>query len=150
MAIWKLDRLGRSLGHLIALVSDFEQRQIGLLSLNDPMDTTTAQGRLIFRIFASLAEFEQEVIQERTLADLASARRRWQLLGRPKGLSKAAQQKARIAESLYKEATYSMQQIAQELNIPKLHYINTSDSGAFISIQFLLKCTIKELYIRPI
>ena len=117
--IWKLDRLGRSLGHLIGLVADLEQRQIGLLSLNDPVDTTTAQGRLIFRIFASLAEFEREVIRERTLAGLASARRRGQLLGRPKGLSKAAQQKARIAESLYKEATYSVEQIARELSISK-------------------------------
>lgn len=119
LVIWKLDRLGRSLGHLIALVADLEQRQIGLLSLNDPVDTTTAQGRLIFRIFASLAEFEREVIRERTLAGLASARRRGQLLGRPKGLSKAAQQKARIAESLYKEATYSVEQIARELSISK-------------------------------
>ena len=119
LVIWKLDRLGRSLGHLIALVADLEQRQIGLLSLNDPVDTTTAQGRLIFRIFASLAEFEREVIRERTLAGLASARRRGQLLGRPKGLSKAAQQKARIAESLYKEATFSVEQIARELSISK-------------------------------
>ena len=119
LVIWKLDRLGRSLSHLISLVADLEQRQIGLLSLNDPVDTTTAQGRLIFRIFASLAEFEREVIRERTLAGLASARRRGQLLGRPKGLSKSAQQKARIAKSLYKEASYSVEQIAKELSISK-------------------------------
>lgn len=117
--IWKLDRLGRSLAHLIGLVTDLEQRHVGLLSLNDPVDTTTAQGRLIFRIFASLAEFEREVIRERTLAGLASARRRGQLLGRPKGLSKAAEQKARIAESLYNEAKYSVEQIARELTISK-------------------------------
>ena len=89
LVIWKLDRLGRSLAHLIGLVSDLEARQIGLLSLNDPVDTTTPQGRLVFRIFASLAEFEREVIRERTMAGLASARRRGQRLGRPKGLSKA-------------------------------------------------------------
>ena len=119
LVIWKLDRLGRSLAHLIGLVTDLEQRHVGLLSLNDPVDTTTAQGRLIFRIFASLAEFEREVIRERTLAGLASARRRGQLLGRPKGLSKAAEQKARIAESLYKEEKYSVEQIARELTISK-------------------------------
>lgn len=119
LVIWKLDRLGRSLAHLIKLVADLEQRQVGLLSLNDPVDTTTAQGRLVFRIFASLAEFEREVIRERTLAGLASARRRGQLLGRPKGLSKAAEQKARIAESLYKEEKYSVEQIARELTISK-------------------------------
>ncbi|GAB3227453.1 hypothetical protein GCM10027423_64470 [Spirosoma arcticum] len=112
-------KLGRSLAHLIKLVADLEQRQVGLLSLNDPVDTTTAQGRLVFRIFASLAEFEREVIRERTLAGLASARRRGQLLGRPKGLSKAAEQKARIAESLYKEEKYSVEQIARELTISK-------------------------------
>lgn len=115
LIIWKLDRLGRSLNHLIEL----ETSQVGLVSLNDPVDTTTAQGRLVFRIFASLAEFEREVIRERTLAGLASARRRGQLLGRPKGLSKAAQQKARIAESLYKESTYSVEQIARELHLSK-------------------------------
>ncbi len=119
LVIWKLDRLGRSLTNLIGLVTDLEQRHVGLLSLNDPVDTTTAQGRLIFRIFASLAEFEREVIRERTLAGLASARRRGQLLGRPKGLSKGAEQKARIAESLYKEEKYSVEQIARELTISK-------------------------------
>lgn len=112
-------RLGRSLAHLIGLVSDLEERQIGLLSLNDPVDTTTPQGRLVFRIFASLAEFEREVIRERTMAGLASARRRGQRLGRPSGLSKAAQQTARIAESLYKEKLYSVEQIARELSISK-------------------------------
>ena len=119
LVIWKLDRLGRSLAHLIGLVSDLETRQIGLLSLNDPVDTTTPQGRLVFRIFASLAEFEREVIRERTMAGLASARRRGQRLGRPKGLSKQAQQTARIAESLYKEKQYSVEQIARELAISK-------------------------------
>ena len=80
---------------------------------------STAQGRLVFRIFASLAEFEREVIRERTLAGLASARRRSQLLGRRKGLSRAAEQKARIGESLYKESKYSVEQIARELHISK-------------------------------
>ncbi|WP_317046718.1 recombinase family protein [Spirosoma pollinicola] len=96
LMIWKLDLLGRSLNHLIEIVTRLEDHHIGLVSLNDPIDTTTAQGRLVFRIFASLAEFEREVIRERTLAGLASARRRGQLLGRRKGLSKAGEQKARI------------------------------------------------------
>jgi DNA invertase Pin-like site-specific DNA recombinase len=76
LMIWKLDRLGRSLNHLIEIVTRLEDQHVGLVSLNDPIDTTTAQGRLVFRIFASLAEFEREVIRERTLAGLASARRR--------------------------------------------------------------------------
>jgi DNA invertase Pin-like site-specific DNA recombinase len=117
--IWKLDRLGRSLAHLIKLVSDLEDQGVGLLSLNDPIDTTTPQGRLVFRIFASLAEFERDVIRERTMAGVASARRRGRLLGRPKGLSKNAEQKARLAESLYKDENFSVEQIARELHISK-------------------------------
>jgi len=117
--IWKLDRLGRSLAHLIKLVSDLEDQGVGLLSLNDPIDTTTPQGRLVFRIFASLAEFERDVIRERTMADVASARRRGRLLGRPKGLTKNAEQKARLAESLYKDENFSVEQIARELHISK-------------------------------
>lgn len=119
LVIWKLDRLGRSLAHLVELVSGLEDRQIGLLSLNDPVDTTTPQGRLEFRIFASLAEFEREVIRERTMAGLASARRRGQRLGRPKGLSKTAQQTARVAESLYRYKLFSVEQIARDLSISK-------------------------------
>ncbi|PRY22722.1 DNA invertase Pin-like site-specific DNA recombinase [Spirosoma oryzae] len=117
--IWKLDRLGRSLAHLIKLVSDLEDQGVGLLSLNDPIDTTTPQGRLVFRIFASLAEFERDVIRERTMAGVASARRRGRLLGRPKGLTKNAEQKARLAESLYKDENFSVEQIARELHISK-------------------------------
>lgn len=117
--IWKLDRLGRSLAHLIKLVSDLEDQGVGLLSLNDPIDTTTPQGRLVFRIFASLAEFERDVIRERTMAGVASARRRGRLLGRPKGLTKNAEQKARLAESLYKDENFSVEQIARELRISK-------------------------------
>ncbi|MBD2705333.1 recombinase family protein [Spirosoma sp. BT702] len=119
LVIWKLDRLGRPLNHLIEVMTQLEEQHVGLVSLNDPIDTTTAQGRLVFRIFASLAEFEREVIRERTLAGLASARRRGQLLGRRKELSKAAEQKARIGESLYKEAKYSVEQIARELHFSK-------------------------------
>jgi len=119
VVIWKLDRLGRSLAHLIKLVSDLEEQGVGLLSLNDPIDTTTPQGRLVFRIFASLAEFERDVIRERTMAGVASARRRGRLLGRPKGLTKQSEQKARLAESLYKDQNFSVEQIAHELHISK-------------------------------
>ncbi|QIP16845.1 recombinase family protein [Spirosoma aureum] len=119
VVIWKLDRLGRSLVHLVELVETLGKRGIGLKSLNDPVDTTTAQGRLVFRIFASLAEFERELIRERTQAGLQSARRRGQKLGRPEGLSKEAEHTARIAESLYKEKTLSVKDIAAQLHISK-------------------------------
>ena len=68
IVVYKLDRLGRSLKHLIELIESLTEKQIGLVSLNDPVDTTSAQGRLITNIFASIAEFERELIAERTKA----------------------------------------------------------------------------------
>ena len=118
IVIWKLDRLGRSLKHLVELVAELNERKIGLKSLNDPIDTTTAQGRLVFNIFASLAEFEREIIRERTNAGLAAARARGRKGGRKPGLSEEAQRKARIAESYYKEGM-PVNQIAKDLNISK-------------------------------
>lgn len=118
IAIWKLDRLGRSLKHLVELVSLLNQKNVGLQSLNDPIDTTTAQGRLIFNLFASLAEFEREIIKERTYAGLAAARARGRKGGRKPGLSEDAQRKARVAESYYREGM-PVNQIAQDLQISK-------------------------------
>ena len=74
LVIWKLDRLGRSLKHLVTLTNELMERRIDLVSLNDPIDTTTAQGRLVFNIFASLAEFERDLIRERTQTGLQAAR----------------------------------------------------------------------------
>lgn len=116
---WKLDRLGRSLKHLVELVSVLMAKEVGLCSLNDPVDTTTAQGRLIFNLFASLAEFERDIIRERTLAGLSAARARGRNGGRPKGLSKQADSTACAAEALYKENKLSVQEIADKLGICK-------------------------------
>jgi DNA invertase Pin-like site-specific DNA recombinase len=119
LVIWKLDRLGRSLQHLVTLATDLMERKVGLISLNDPVDTTSAQGRLIFNIFASLAEFERELIRERTQAGLAAARARGRKGGRPKGLAKQAQAKAMAAETLYREGQLSVQGICDQLGISK-------------------------------
>jgi DNA invertase Pin-like site-specific DNA recombinase len=118
IVIWKLDRLGRSLKHLVELVAELNQKNIGLRSLNDPIDTTTAQGRLVFNIFASLAEFEREIIRERTLAGLTAARARGRVGGRKPGLDEDAQRKARIAASYYEEGM-PVNQIAKDLDISK-------------------------------
>ena len=88
IVVYKLDRLGRSLKHLIELIDSLTKMQVGLVSLNDPVDTTSPQGRLITNIFASIAEFERELIAERTKAGLAAARARGRSGGRPEGLSK--------------------------------------------------------------
>ncbi len=119
LIIWKLDRLGRNLAHLIHLITQLMEKKVGLVSLNDPIDTTTAQGRLTFGIFASLAEFERELIRERTQAGLKSARARGRKGGRPKGLSQSAIEKAVIAEALYKDGSVSVKKIATQLAISK-------------------------------
>ena len=118
IVVWKLDRLGRSLKHLVELAEELSQRGIGLKSLNDPIDTTTAQGKLVFNIFAALAEFERGIISERTNAGLSAARARGRLGGRRPGLSEDAQRKARVAESLYREGM-PVNRIAEDLNISK-------------------------------
>lgn len=119
LVVWKLDRLGRSLKHLVALTNDLLERQVGLVSLNDPVDTTTPQGRLVFNIFASLAEFERDLIRERTQAGLVAARSRGRTGGRPSGLSKQAEATAMAAETLYKEGDLSVRAIAERLGVSK-------------------------------
>ena len=117
LVVWKLDRLGRSLTHLVQLVNQLLEQDVGLQSLNDPIDTTSAQGRLMFNIFASLAECERELIGERTQAGLKSARARGRSGGRPKGLSEQAKLTAAAAESLYQEGKLSVRQISRQLDI---------------------------------
>jgi DNA invertase Pin-like site-specific DNA recombinase len=95
------------------------ERKVGLLSLNDPIDTTTAQGRLVFNLFASLAEFERELIRERTQAGLMAARARGRVGGRPKGLSPEAEATALAAETPYRERKLSVAAIAQKLHLSK-------------------------------
>jgi len=119
VVIWKLDRLGRSLKHLVELVGELAGRKVGLQSLNDPIDTTHAQGRLVFNLFASLAEFERELIRERTQAGLSAARARGRVGGRPKGLPATAEATAMAAETLYREGRLSVSAIGEKLHISK-------------------------------
>ncbi len=119
IVIWKLDRLGRSLKNLVDIVGQLIKQEVGLKSLHDNIDTTTPQGRLTFNIFASLAEFERDLISERTKAGLESARARGRMGGKPKGLSLQAEATACAAETLYKEGKLSVNQISQQLGIAK-------------------------------
>ena len=119
LVIWKLDRMGRSLKHLVDLIGSLMERKVGLLSLNDPIDTTSAQGRFVFNLFASLAEFERELIRERTQAGLSAARARGRVGGRPKGLTPQAEATALAAETLYRERKLSVAAIAQKLHLSK-------------------------------
>ena len=119
IVVWKLDRLGRSLRDLINLISKFQDLGVEFKSLQDNIDTTTPTGKLTFHLFAALAEFERDIISERTKAGLESARARGRRGGRPKGLSKKAMDKARLAESLYNEKNNSIQEICEYLSVSK-------------------------------
>jgi DNA invertase Pin-like site-specific DNA recombinase len=83
LVVWKLDRLGRSLPHLVGLLDELGKRGVGFASITESIDTTTAGGRLVFHMMAALAEFERSVIVERTKAGMSAARRRGKRLGRP-------------------------------------------------------------------
>jgi len=119
LVVWKLDRLSRSLRDLIDLVSLLQKKEVGFVSLNDAIDTTTPQGRLVFTLFAALAEFEREVIRERTKAGLTAARARGRQGGRPKGLSKEAKAKAQAAKTLYAQKDKTAEEIAGILGISR-------------------------------
>ena len=115
LVVWKLDRLGRNLKHLINIVQDLITRKVGLKVLTGQganIDTTTANGKLIFGIFAALAEFERELISERTKAGLASARARGRKGGRKFQLTKA---KVRLAQVAMKNKETPISEICQEL-----------------------------------
>ena len=116
LVVWRLDRLARSLKHLIELITDLEERKVGFKSLTESIDTTTSGGKLVFHIFGALAEFEREIIRERTNAGLRSARARGRIGGRPPKLS-AKQQK--VAVKLHKEGKHSIKDICQIMGISK-------------------------------
>lgn len=97
LVVWKLDRIGRSLPHVVGLVGDLQKRCVGLKVLTGDIDTTTVTGRLVFGIFATLAEFERDLIHERTMAGLAAARARGRAGGRPRVMTK---QKLKAAMAL--------------------------------------------------
>lgn len=119
LAVWKLDRLGRDLRHLVNLVGDLTKRDVGLKVLageGASIDTTTANGRLVFAIFAGLAEFEREVISERTKAGLASARARGRHGGRPFKMTPA---KLRLAAASMGQPDNKVNDLCVELGITR-------------------------------
>jgi len=95
LVVWRLDRLGRSLPHLIETIRDLEARGVGFKSVQESIDTTTPGGRLVFHVFSALAQFELELVRERTMAGLAAARERGHWGGRPTALTPAKLKQAR-------------------------------------------------------
>jgi DNA invertase Pin-like site-specific DNA recombinase len=117
LVVWRLDRLGRSLRHLIEVVAVLAERGIGFKSLTEQIDTTTPGGKLIFHVFGALAEFERDLIRERTQAGLAAARARGRLGGRPKKLTDAKQ--LELARALYDGGQTNIATICATLGISR-------------------------------
>jgi len=116
LVVWRLDRLGRSLRHLIATVTDLRARQIGFRSLTEGIDTTTPAGRLIFHLFGALAEFEAALIRERTVAGLEAARARGRHGGRPRAMTP---DKLAVARRLYDQGDHTLAAIAATIDVSR-------------------------------
>lgn len=121
LVVWKLDRLGRSIQHLIQTVKDLEDKKISFKSLQENIDTTTSGGKLIFHIFSALAEFERELIRERTQAGLKAARARGKMGGRPPLLD--TRQINRMIE-MYNEEKNTVAEICKIYNISRPSFYN--------------------------
>src|ERR687898_410942 len=116
LVVWRLDRLGRSLKDLIERITELHSRNIGFKSLTEQIDTTTSGGKLVFHIFGALAEFERDIIRERTNAGLTAARARGRKGGRPKALTP---KKAQMVHDLYRNKENSIDEICKTLNISR-------------------------------
>ena len=117
LVVWRLDRLGRSLKHLIEALTALDEQGIGFTSLTEQIDTTTSGGKLIFHVFGALAEFERDLIRERTNAGLAAARARGRKGGRPKKL--ADPKRLALAQRLYDQGDTDIATICQTLVISR-------------------------------
>src|SRR5499425_1045730 len=117
LVVWRLDRLGRSLKHLIETVAALQTQGVAFQSITENIDTSNATGKLVFHIFGALAEFERNLIKERTLAGLSAARTRGRTGGRPPLDTSARQVMA--AKKLYRDKTNSISEICNMLNISR-------------------------------
>lgn len=117
VVIWKIDRLARSLSELISITEQFKSKGVDLVSIDGQVDTTSAMGRMFFQITGAFAEFERNLIIERTKAGIVEAKKRGVQLGRPKGLTSESQQIARAAKELYLSGTIKPIDICKILNI---------------------------------
>lgn len=116
LVVWRLDRLGRSLSDLVKIVTELEAKNIGFESLTEKIDTITSTGKFVFHVFAALAEFERNIIRERTLAGMKAARARGKLGGRPPKLSEG---EMAMAKSLIKANDVPISEIARQLGVSR-------------------------------
>ena len=116
LVVWRLDRFGRSLKDLVARIEELGERGVGFRSLQESIDTTSAGGKLVFHVFGALAEFERELIRERTLAGLASARSRGRQGGRPSAMTA---QKVRLASKLMADPSVKVDEVCAAVDVSK-------------------------------
>ena len=114
VVVWKLDRLGRSLRDLVQVITALKEKGVGFRSLRESINTTTASGKLTFHIFAALAEFERDLIRERTQAGLAAARARGKRMGRPPALDK---KQVKMARAMLEDPEITAKQVAVQLGV---------------------------------
>jgi DNA invertase Pin-like site-specific DNA recombinase len=119
LVVWRLDRLGRSLNHLIETVADLDGRKVGFRSLRESIDTTTSGGKLVFHIFGALAEFERDIIRERTQAGLQAARAQGRLGGRRRAKALDTPKKVAMAQALYADKANTVSDICKTLNVSR-------------------------------
>ena len=116
LVVWRLDRLGRSLRHLINVVTQIHHRKMAFKSLSENLDTSTSSGKLTFHLFGALAEFERDLIRERTKAGLEAARARGKRGGRPRVMNA---KKIALAKSMLKDKSNSIADVSQALGISR-------------------------------
>jgi DNA invertase Pin-like site-specific DNA recombinase len=117
LVVWRLDRLGRSLSHLIETITNLKEQNIAFQSVTENINTETSTGQLVFHIFGALSEFERNLIRERTIAGLEAARARGRLGGRPK--LKETDSKVAMAKKLYADKTNGINEICKTLHISR-------------------------------
>lgn len=129
LVVWKLDRAGRSLTHLIELLKGLQERGIEFISLTEQIDTTTPGGKLIFHLMGALAEFERDLIRERTNAGLAAARARGRVGGRPRKLKTNG--KVALARQMFADQSHSISEVCAALGISRAtlyRYVKIAES----------------------
>lgn len=127
LVVWRLDRLGRSLQHLVETITELENEGVAFKSVSDSIDTSSASGKLMFHIFASLAEFERSLISERTKAGLESARKRGRVGGRRPKLN-ASQREA--VRKMMKDPATSVSKVAKDFGVSRATLYNIANKGA--------------------
>ena len=116
LVVWRLDRLGRSLRHLISVVTQIHHKEMSFKSLSENLDTSTSSGRLTFHLFGALAEFERDLIRERTKAGLEAARARGRRGGRPRVMNA---KKIALAKSMLQDKSNSVSEVSAALGVSK-------------------------------